>query len=99
MNEQDSKPNASDAAGTALWRMIEFKIPLPWLLGGAICLIVWLVNMSTELREVTKSLATLQITVTAGNNQSSILAGEVSLIKFRLEHLEADAARARPPTR
>jgi hypothetical protein len=81
----------------ALWRMVDFKIPLVWLLGGFILGITILTSMYYQLQRVTEAVADLKITVTAGNNANSVTAGEIALIKFRLEHLEADAARARKP--
>lgn len=77
---------ASDARIT---RVIDFRIPLPWLLG--ICMAVgWaLVSMWFSVNQLVRDVADLQITVKAGNTQATTVAGEIALLRFRIENLEA----------
>jgi hypothetical protein len=82
-------------AAVALMRMVDFKIPLVWLLGGFASAVMLLASMYYQLQEVSRGMAALQISVNAGNNQSVTLAGEIALIKFRMEHVEADLARTK----
>lgn len=92
-NSADQPPEAA----VALMRMVDFKIPLHWLLSGFGVAVLLLASMYYQLQEMSRGMAELQITVRAGNNQSVTLAGEIALLKFRVEHLESDTARARQP--
>ena len=65
-------------------RVIDLKIPLPYLL-TAVCGIGWaLISMWFALGQLVKSVDELQATVKAGNASMSLLANEISLIKFRI---------------
>jgi len=71
-------------------RVIDFKIPLPYLLGG-VTFISWaVISMYFAVQTLIASVADLQVTVKSGNVSSSVLAGEVSLLRFRVETIEAD---------
>jgi hypothetical protein len=71
-------------------RVIDFRIPLPWLLSGLI-LVGWaLVSMWFSLNQLVRDVADLQITVKAGNGQAVTIAGEIALLRYRVENLEAD---------
>jgi hypothetical protein len=80
-------------AATALMRMVDFKIPLVWLLGGFIAAVTLLASMYFQLQDVARNMVELQTMVRIGNNQSTALQSEVALIKFRLAQLEAEHAR------
>lgn len=75
--------------GQRITRVIDFRIPLPWLLG--ICMAVgWaLVSMWFSVNQLVRDVADLQITVKAGNTQATTVAGEIALLRFRIENLEA----------
>lgn len=90
---QDQQQLPDEAA--ALMRMVDFRIPLPWLLGGFMFAAGVLISMYFQLQKVTEGLADLQITVRAGNNQSTTLAGEIALLKYRVENLES--SQRNPP--
>ncbi len=90
-------PQDTRDTGPALWRMIDFKIPLIWLLGGFAAMAYGGISMHFQLAEVSRRMIDLQITVNAGNTQNVTLAGEIALVKFRLEHLESEADRRRKP--
>jgi hypothetical protein len=70
-------------------RIVELKIPLPWLLsvcGG----IVWaLVSMYFATNALTKTVADLQIDVKAGNNSTTAIVGEIALFKYRMTNAES----------
>lgn len=82
-----------ESPGSALMRMVDFKIPLVWLLGGFIACVIGAVNMYYQLQEVSKALAALTVTVHAGNTQYTTLSGQLVLHQFRIENLEADVRR------
>jgi hypothetical protein len=71
-------------------RVIDFKLPLPWLIGGAIFVSWAVISMYFAVQTLITSVADLQVTVKSGNLSTSVLAGEVSLLRFRVETIEAD---------
>lgn len=75
----------------AMMRMVDFRIPLPWLLGGFLAGVMVLVGMYYQLQNVSEALRDVQITLKA--NQSTViqLASEQALLKYRIEKLEGQA--------
>lgn len=70
-------------------RVIDFRIPLPWLLGVAGVIGWGLVSMWFMVNQLTKDVSDLQITVKAGNGQAITVAGELALLRFRVDNIEA----------
>ena len=70
-------------------RVIDFRIPLPWLIG--VCgTIGWaLISMYFSVNNLVKTVGDLQIDVKAGNNSIVSVAGELALLKYRLTTVEA----------
>lgn len=83
------KQSMDETEQARITRVIDFRIPLPWLLG--ICMAVgWaLVSMWFSVNQLVRDVADLQITVKAGNTQATTVAGEIALLRFRIENLEA----------
>jgi multidrug efflux pump subunit AcrA (membrane-fusion protein) len=77
-----------------LGRVIDFRLPLPWLLGGVIAVSWAFISMYFAVQTLVASVADLQVTVKSGNVSSSVLAGEVSLLRYRVESIE-DELKAR----
>ena len=73
-----------------LARVIDFKLPLPWLMGGAIAVSWAVISMYFAVQTLIASVSDLQVTVKSGNLSTSVLAGEVSLLRFRVETIEAE---------
>lgn len=71
-------------------RVIDPRIPLPWLLGIAIAVGSGLVNMWFMVNQLVKDVSDLQIIVKAGNGQAVTVAGELALLRFRVENLESE---------
>lgn len=71
-------------------RVIDFRIPLPWLLGVAGVVGWGLVSMWFMVNQLTRDVSELQITVKAGNGQAVTVAGELALLRFRVENLESE---------
>ena len=78
-------------------RVIDFRIPLPWLLSGLIVVGWALVSMWFSLNQLVRDVGDLQITVKAGNGQAVTIAGEIALLRYRVENLEADKRLPRQP--
>ena len=80
-------PDPQDTARIA--RVIDLRIPLPWLLGVS-GIVAWaLVSTYFSVNQLVRDVSDMQITLKAGNAQVSTLTGEIALVKFRLENLEA----------
>jgi hypothetical protein len=80
-----------------LSKVIDLKLPLTWLLGVASMIIVGgfglyqqVGNQGEVLKELKDQLKDLKITVNAGNNQAATIQGEIAILKFRIENIEAD---------
>lgn len=90
MSQQDQQ----DAQQVRLPRVVvDFKIPLPWLLGGTGVLVWGLIGMWFKLAALTDNVNELQIAVKAGTATTIQYASEQTLIKYRIEKLEAERER------
>ena len=49
-----------------------------------------LVTMYFDVKQLVRDVGDLQITVKAGNSQATTIAGEIALLRYRVENLEAD---------
>ena len=88
MPDTNTSPDKIPDGATALMRMVDFRIPLPWLLGGFIVAVGMLTNMYFQLQKVSEALYELQVTVRAGNVAANSISGELALLKYRVEILE-----------
>lgn len=80
-------------------RIVDFRIPLPYLLTG-VGIVLWSqIGQYFAMQQLQRDVQELQITVKAGNSQSITLAGELALVKFRLENLENERGRSAAPNR
>ena len=73
-----------------LSKIVEMKLPLTWLLGVAFMIAAAFVSMYFQLGKLSEDVTDLKITVKAGNGQSATIQGEIAILKFRLENLEAE---------
>lgn len=73
---------------TRVTRVIDFRIPLPYLLTGVGGLGWALISMWFALNQLVKTVDELQHAVKLGNVSVVAVAGELSLIKFRLNNVE-----------
>ena len=93
MSQQDQQ-DQQDAQQVRLPRVVvDFKIPLPWLLGGAGVMFWGLGGMWFKLAALTDNVHELQIAVKAGTATTIQYASEQTLIKYRIEKLEAERER------
>ena len=83
---QDTQPGEL----SRVTRIIDMKLPLPWLLGAAFAFAAAFASMFFKLDELGRDVSDLKITVKAGNNQASTVQGELAILKFRIENIEAD---------
>lgn len=86
--------NTLDNEGAVpLMRMVDMRIPLPWLLGGFALAAAGVIGMYYQLQSVAMQLGELKATVTASNSQALAMAGEVALLRFKSEQHEKDIER------
>lgn len=69
-------------------RVIDFRIPLPWLLTGVAGVSWGLISMWFSVNQLVRTVDDLQITVKSGNTSVVAVAGELALLKFRLSNAE-----------
>ena len=80
-------------------RVIDFKLPLSGILGAAFSLALLIGGMYFQLNRLSEDMADLKITVKAGNTSTTTVQGELAILRFRVETLEAErraAAHANP---
>lgn len=75
-------------------KVIDMKLPLPWLIGTAATIIGAFALLYSNVDRLVRDVNELQATVRAGNLQSSATAGEIALLKYRVESLESERRRA-----
>lgn len=82
--------------------LVEWKLPLPWILGvvgifaaAAVSLIFQVTAQGETLKDMKDQLKDVKVSITNNNSQSIALAGEIAIMKFRVENLE----RSRRPPR
>ena len=92
--EHDEKP----PDGAALLRMVDFRIPLPWLLSGFGAAVILLASMYFQMQTMSDNLKNLQITVQSGNTSWATLASKQALLEYRIEALEAAEKQRRGET-
>jgi len=80
-----------------LSKIVEMKLPLTWLLGVAFMIVAGgfglyqqVGSQGETLRELKDQLKDLKITVNSGNSQAATIQGEIAILKFRIENIEAD---------
>lgn len=85
--------NESEADTQRITRVIDFRIPLPYLLSIAGFIGAGMVSMWFNVAALVRTTEELQITVKAGNLASSVMTGQVELLKFRIGINEEDIKR------
>lgn len=75
-------------------KVIDMKLPLPWLIGTAASIIGAFALLYSNVDRLVRDVNELQATVRAGNVQSSATVGEIALLKYRVESLEANLRRS-----
>lgn len=82
-----SEHNQQDNERTS--RVVEFKLPLHWLIGVCAGLAWALISMWFSINTLVRTVGDLQIDVKAGNNSVVAVVGELALLKYRLTNAES----------
>jgi hypothetical protein len=81
----------------ALAKSMKWEIPVWGVLGLLCALAYWLITtqITTQMQQqqLLQGMAELKIAVQTGNNQTVANTGELAIMKFRMEKVEADHAR------
>lgn len=85
-----SEEHTHDSGALKVTRIVDFRIPLPWLLSGASAIALAIVSMWFKVDELGRNMVDMQITLKAGNSQAVTMASEMALLRFRVENLEAE---------
>lgn len=83
--EQEQEPK-----GMKLARVIDFRVPLHWLLSSAACLLWVLIGMYFALGSVTRELAEIKLALKVNDVASVTAAGDLALLKYRLAAIESE---------
>jgi hypothetical protein len=78
-------------AGRTLARMVDFRLPLPWLLGGVGGFLVVVMNMWFSLGQLKSDMVELKASIAAG----TATANQMTFLTFRVQTIEADIATLR----
>jgi hypothetical protein len=78
-------------------RFIDARVSLTWLLTVAAVLVSGgyglynqIGNQGETLKEMKDQIKDLKVTVNSGNSQTMTLSGEIAILRFRVETIEAD---------
>lgn len=89
MSHEDQSNEQSVDAGRALARMVDLRIPLPWLLSGVGAFLLVVMNMWFSLAQIKTDMSDLKLAIAA----TTATAGKMQLLEFRLQTLESDVSR------
>jgi hypothetical protein len=93
--DDDSAP--MPLAAVALAKSMDFKIPVWGVLSLLAALAYWLITMNMQQQQILATMAELKIAVNAGNNLGAANAGQIAILQFRQERVEAELARLGAP--
>lgn len=74
-------------------RVVDFRVPLTYLIGGAVSLGWVLINMWFSVGQLVKTVDEVQATVKAGNTSATTIAGEMAILKYRITNIEDTVKR------
>lgn len=86
--------NDDDPPQERITRIIDAKLPLSWLLGAAATIITSYALLYSNVERLLRDIQELQISVKAGNSQAATLQGQIAILQFRVESLEAERKRS-----
>lgn len=84
----DSRPG--DLTGQKVTRVIDMKLPLTWLLSVAAAIVGGGFGLYYKLDRLGEDVTDMKISVKAGNQATATVQGEIAILKFRIENLEAE---------
>src|ERR1044072_2833977 len=67
-------------------RVIDMKIPLTWLIGGAFAFACVFAGMYFQLGQLREDMVELKVSAKVGNNQTATIQGEMAILRRSEEH-------------
>jgi hypothetical protein len=71
-------------------KVIDMKLPLHWLLGVVFAAFAAFASIYFQVGKLGEDMTDLKIAVKAGNGQAATVQGELAILKFRIENIEAE---------
>lgn len=71
-------------------RVIDFKLPLSGILTAAFSLALLIGGMYFQLNRLSEDMSELKIAVKAGNTSTTTVQGQLAILEYRLNTLEAE---------
>lgn len=88
MAEQDNQ-----AAPERITRIVDFRLPLPWVVTIIVASISTVVAAGLALRQMSSDVEEIKIAIKSGNSQLTTLQGHNAILDYRVNLLEAEVAR------
>lgn len=82
------------ASGARVTRVIDMKLPLTWLLTVAATLVGGGFGLYYKLDRLGEDVTDMKIAVKSGNQATATVQGEIAILRFRVENLEAEKRAA-----
>ncbi len=80
---------------TTITRVIDFKIPLPYLISASAALVIFLFSLHADVRQLVRDVNKMQLTTETGNLQLASITSEQALQRFRLDAMEQEVQALR----
>ncbi|MDO5288549.1 MAG: hypothetical protein Q4F13_02800 [Pseudomonadota bacterium] len=69
-------------------RVIDFRVPLPWLAGAAVSLAAFMFNLHADVRQLLRDSNKTQSVVESTDSKLSTITAEIALLKLRMDTVE-----------
>lgn len=84
----ETKPG--DLLSPKVTRVIDMKLPLTWLLAVAASIIGGGFSLYYKLDRLSEDVTDMKISVKTGNQATATVQGEIAILRYRIENIEAD---------
>lgn len=71
-------------------RIIDMRIPLPWLITGVVSIAFSIITMWFQVQQLTAQVSEMNALIKQGNTQVATIVADLALTRFRVEKNEAD---------
>ena len=88
-NEDDDDTPTVPLWAIAFAKSFEFKIPIWGILSLLAALAYWLITVNWQQQQILQSLGELKLSVQAMYSQTSANTGQIAILQFRIDKLEA----------
>lgn len=96
LNDRVSKIDSRLENVARITKIVDTKLPITWILGSAFAFALLIGGMYFQLKQLSEDMTDLKIAVKAGNGSQASIQGELAILRFRIETIEADRKRGPP---